>query len=121
MKTATLIRQSALNVISTKHFLDDKEEMKRMITEIVEQNNDAKLGRIISLVFRVTSHVDVVKEQINVLFQVINNTNEAEEDEIDMYLKRRHPITFMAEDKIKERDLKNINRKKQGIQDYYSY
>jgi len=113
MKVATLIRTATLNVITNKEFLNDKEEMIKVIAEIVEQNNDKKLGRIISLIFRATSHVDVVKEQINVLFQVIQNTGDEDKDYSEL-LSRNHKITRLAEEKIKKQDIYNINRKKYG-------
>lgn len=113
MKVATLIRTATLNVITNKEFLNDKEEMIKVISEIVEQNNDKKLGRIISLIFRATSHVDVVKEQINVLFQVIQNTGDEDKDYSEL-LYKNHKITRLAEEKMKKQDIYNINRKKYG-------
>jgi hypothetical protein len=73
----------------------------KTVAEIVEKNNDAKLGRIISLVFRVTAHVDTVKEQINVLFQMVRNTDR-ESREIEKMLNEKHIIIEMAEKKIQK-------------------
>ena len=116
-KLATLIRKSALEAIGRKEFIDDKEELKQMITEIVEQNNDKKLGRIISLIFRATSHTDIVKEQLNILFEHLRLPEKIIED---THYRRhyKHLYTRIAEEKIKARDIRNINRKKGSATDY---
>lgn len=84
-----------------------KEEIKQFIIETVEEANDKKLGRIISLLFRATSHIDVIKEQNNLLYYSLNNAPNDKEHYL-MYPKWSHPITELAEEKVKKQDEENI-------------
>lgn len=107
IKVATLIRESTLNAITNNELLSEKEELKQFIIETVEEANDKKLGRIISLLFRATSHIDVVKEQNNLLYYSLQNAPNDKEHYL-MYPKWSHPITELAEEKVRKQDEENI-------------
>ena len=111
VKVATLIRNMTLNSITSESLLTNEEELRNFIIKAVEETNDKKLGRIISLIFRATSHIDVVEEQIDLLFKNIKNLEDI--DNIDTtYFK--HYVTKVAEARIEKRDKQNIIRKKSG-------
>lgn len=112
MKVATLIREATLNSITNDELLSDKDELKQFIIETVEHANDKKLGRIISLLFRATSHIDVVKEQNDIFYKAVNMYYGLPYNEENyMYFKGNdisHPITSVAEKIIEQRDKENI-------------
>jgi|GEM_PF-1901280 len=110
IKVATLIRESTLNAITNNELLSEKEELKQFIIETVEEANDKKLGRIISLLFRATSHIDVVKEQNNLFYRLVHQYYDLPKD-IDFYDRIphiEHQITRYCEQLIAERDKDNI-------------
>lgn len=112
MKVATLIHEATINSITNDELLSNKDELKQFIIETVEQANDKKLGRIISLLFRALSHIDVVKEQNDIFYRAVNMYYEFPLCE-QYYMKFRglpirHPITTVAEKVIEERDKENI-------------
>jgi len=110
IKVATLIRESTLNAITNNELLSEKEELKQFIINTVEEVNDKKLGRIISLLFRATSHIDVVKEQNNLFYRLVHQYYELPKEKWfynDMRI-FNHFITDEAEAIIKQRDEENI-------------
>ena len=112
IKVATLIRRTVLNAITTDELLSDKEEIIKLITETVEQNNDKKLGRIISLLFRATSHIDIVREQNNMFYRLAQYHYSSWPKDEDIYNAREknHVITDKAIDMVERRDKDNIER-----------
>jgi len=112
IKVATLIRRTTLNAITSDELLSDKEDLKNLIVDTVEQSNDKKLGRIISLLFRATSHIDVVKEQNNMFYRLIHsNYNWPREYEwYEKIFELEHQITRYATEMIEARDKENIER-----------
>lgn len=111
VKVATLIRNMTLNSITSESLLTNEEEIKKFIIKVIEESNDKKLGRIISLIFRATSHTDMVKEQLDLLFKNLNNFQN--EDKINTTYSK-HYVTKIAEARIEKRDKQNIIRKKSG-------
>lgn len=112
IKVATLIREATLNAITNNELLSNKDELKQFIVETIEEANDKKLGRIISLLFRATSHIDVVREQNDIYFRTVHNLY-SWSNNINDYKKYNdinHPITDMAKMTIKERDEENIEK-----------
>ena len=112
IKVATLIRRTTLNAITSDELLSDKEDLKNFIADTVEQANDKKLGRIISLLFRATSHIDVVKEQNNMFYRLIysNYSWPREYDWYENIHEMEHQITRYATEMIEIRDKENIER-----------
>ena len=112
IKVATLIRRTTLSAIMSDELLSDKEDLKNFIVETVEQANDKKLGRIISLLFRATSHIDVVKEQNNLYYRLVQY-HYSWPDQEDIYLNSReynHAITDKAVNIVETRDKENIEK-----------
>ena len=110
IKVATLIRECALNAITNDELLSGKDELKQFIISTVEEANDKKLGRIISLLFRATSHIDVVKEQNNLFYRLVSGYYSLPK-ELDFYDRIphiEHQITRYCEQLIEERDKENI-------------
>lgn len=89
-----------------------KEDLKNFIVDTVEQANDKKLGRIISLLFRATSHIDMVKEQNNMFYRLIHsNYNWLRKwDYYEDICEFEHQITRYATEMIENRDKENIER-----------
>ena len=110
IKVATLIRETILRAITNDELLSDKEELQKFIIETVEQSNDKKMGRIISLLFRATSHIDVVKEQNNLFYRLsqVHYSSWPKDEIIYNARERNHPITDYAVDLIERRDKENI-------------
>lgn len=64
-----LIRTTTLNSINTDSLLNNQEELKQFMVKTIEKVEDVKMCRIISLLFRSISHIDVVKEQNDIFFR----------------------------------------------------
>ena len=112
IKMATLIRTATLNSITNDELLSDKEEIKRFIIETVEEANDKKLGRIISLLFRATSHIDIVQEQNNLFYRLVHQYYDFidGDDFYDGMSEWDHGITSKAKNILENRDKENIER-----------
>lgn len=109
LKVATFIRNVTLKSIEDSTPLSHEIELRDFIVKTIEEANDKKLGRIISLLFRATSHIDIVKEQNNIFFQnikVLQDVSNIRDNNQDHY------ITKVAEKKIGNRDFENIKRSK---------
>lgn len=64
-----------------------------------------KIGRIISLIFTATSHIDIVETQLDLLFK---NMKSFENIENLKTTYSKHYITEVAEKQIEKRDKQNI-------------
>lgn len=112
LKVATLIRNITLNSIFNESLLSNEEELRNFIIKVVNKSNDKKYGRIISLLFRATSHIDIVKEQNDIFY---NNLKAIENIRLLNTSSPKHCITEVAEVRINARDKQNIINKKNSI------
>ena len=115
LKVATFIRNIILKSIESNSLLSNEEEIKEFIIKTIEESNDKKLGRIISLLFRATSHIDIVKEQNDLFFKNLKGLQNIDSLNINDY---KHYLTEVAEKKIENRDLMNIKRSKSKTDDF---
>ena len=115
LKVATFIRNIILKSIESNSLLSNEEEIKEFIINTIEESNDKKLGRIISLLFRATSHIDIVKEQNDLFFKNLKSFQDVDTLNVN---NDKHYLTKVAEKKIENRDLINIKRSKNKSIDF---